>query len=73
VGDHHRAGLRKDAVQVFDDFRLFGFFHFALLTSARVTIRVPTLLLSLCPRVQTRTGEVFSANPVSSLSVLEIF
>jgi hypothetical protein len=56
VGDHHGAGFRKDLVEVFNDFRLFGFFHFALLTLARVTIRVPTLLLSICPRVQTRTA-----------------
>ena len=37
---------------------VLAFSTFALLTSARVTIRVPTLLLSFCPRVQTRTAEV---------------
>jgi hypothetical protein len=31
VGNHHGAGFREDPIQVFNDFRLFGFFHFALL------------------------------------------
>ncbi len=34
VGDNHGAGIRKDAIQVFNDFRLLGFIHFALLSTA---------------------------------------
>ncbi len=38
-----------------------------------MTIREITLLLTRCPRVQTRNGEVAFAYPVHSLSVLENF
>jgi hypothetical protein len=65
VGDHHRAGLREDPVQVFNDFRLFGFFHFALLTSAHGTIRAPTLLHQMLPQGPNPKCGSFLPNPVS--------
>src|SRR5262249_30482868 len=77
VGDHHGTGLRKDAVQVFDDFRFLGFFHFALLTSARVTIRVPTLLLFTLPQGQNPNRRSFPRKsgsfPVCAGNLLSLF
>ena len=73
VGDNHRAGLREDALQLLDDFRLSGFLHLALLyglasllshNRTSVTIRpspccsFPALSNEACPRVQTRTAQV---------------